>query len=64
YGLKLLEVVTRLAPSAKELTAQELDKRLRVAWSTVKRENSIPDDNALDKVVIDAAKQTLGGGRR
>jgi hypothetical protein len=59
YGLKLLDALRRLAPGAGKLTAQELDRQIRVAWADVKRVNKIRDDDALDKIVVDAAKQTL-----
>jgi hypothetical protein len=64
YGLKLLDAVGNLAGAAKSLEAPELDKRLRIAWAQVKREHSVPDDPAVDKVVLDAAKQALGRGGR
>ncbi len=59
YGLKLLDALRRLAPAAKSLAPQELDRQIRVAWADVKRLNKIRDDDALDKIVVDAAKQTL-----
>jgi len=64
YGLKLLDTVGNLAAQAKTLEASELDKQLRIAWARVKREHGVPDDPAVDRVVLDAAKEALGHGRR
>jgi hypothetical protein len=64
HGLKLLDALNRLAPGAKNLSAEALDKQIRNAWSSVKRVNEIADDKALDQIVIDAAKQALGAKKR
>lgn len=64
HGLKLLDALNRIAPEAKDLSAEALDKEVRVAWAGVKRLHEIADDKALDQIVIDAAKQALGAKKR
>jgi hypothetical protein len=63
YGMKLRDALRKTAPTAPT-DPQELDQHVRVLWARVKREHGIPDDRAIDKVVIDSAKAALERRKR
>lgn len=60
YGIKLRQALRDTAKSAPS-DPIALDKYVRALWARVKREQVIPEDKALDRVVLDSAKAALKG---
>jgi hypothetical protein len=58
-GLKLLEFLKPFESRARKLSAKVIDETLRKEWASIKKREKIRDDPAVDKAVLDAAKEVL-----
>ncbi len=62
-GLKLLEFIKAFESKARKLTSKEIDETLRKEWASIKKREKVRDDPAVDKAVLDAAKEVLRAKR-
>ena len=58
-GLKLLTFLKRFASYAKRFSESQIDETLKKEWALIKKKEKLRDDAAVDKAVLDAAKETL-----